>query len=59
MEEVVCRPELIDYQQIRRQEPKENLQLAFALAEQEFGITPLLDPEGRLLASFAQVSLGV
>lgn len=40
------RPDLIDYRQVRRNSPRQNLDLAFSIAESEFGVTKLLDAEG-------------
>jgi len=45
---VFCRPELVDYRQARQRSARENLDMAFKLFEREFGITRLLDPEGRI-----------
>jgi hypothetical protein len=39
------RPEKIDWNQVNRQNNKQNLQLAFNLAESEFSVTKLLDVE--------------
>ncbi|XP_054709316.1 LOW QUALITY PROTEIN: microtubule-actin cross-linking factor 1, isoforms 1/2/3/4/5-like [Uloborus diversus] len=39
------RPDLLDFKSLRTRQAKENLELAFSLAEKEFGITRLLDPE--------------
>jgi len=39
------RPEKIDWNQINKQNNKQNLQLAFNLAESEFSVTKLLDVE--------------
>lgn len=40
------RPDLVDMEVVRRRSNKENLEEAFALAENELGIPRLLDPEG-------------
>ena len=37
---------MIDFNRARRQTPRSNLALAFEVAEQIYGVTPLLDPEG-------------
>lgn len=42
------RPDLVDMEVVRRRSNKENLEEAFALAENELGIPRLLDPEGAL-----------
>ncbi|GIY37949.1 hypothetical protein CEXT_748041 [Caerostris extrusa] len=38
-------PDILDFRSLRSRKAKENLDLAFTLAEKEFGITRLLDPE--------------
>jgi len=43
------RPDLVDYRQARRRPARQNLDMAFNIFEREFGVTRLLDPEGRLL----------
>lgn len=40
------RPNLVDMEVVRRRNNRENLEEAFALAENELGIPRLLDPEG-------------
>lgn len=42
------RPDLVDMEAVRRRSNRENLENAFALAENELGIPRLLDPEGDL-----------
>lgn len=42
----IRRPEKINIEQINRNDNKRNLQLAFDLAESEFNVCKLLDPEG-------------
>ncbi|XP_025047789.1 spectrin beta chain, erythrocytic isoform X3 [Alligator sinensis] len=39
------RPELIDFENLRRSNARHNLEHAFSVAERHLGITPLLDPE--------------
>uniref|UniRef100_A0A3B4ABG3 Spectrin beta chain n=1 Tax=Periophthalmus magnuspinnatus TaxID=409849 RepID=A0A3B4ABG3_9GOBI len=39
------RPDLVDYNALRRSNPTHNLQNAFNVAEQKLGVTKLLDPE--------------
>ncbi|XP_067121193.1 microtubule-actin cross-linking factor 1, isoforms 1/2/3/4/5-like isoform X3 [Centruroides vittatus] len=39
------RPELIEFRSLQGKSPRENLELAFSIAEKEFGVTRLLDPE--------------
>jgi len=43
------RPDLVDYRQARHRPARQNLDMAFNIFEREFGVTRLLDPEGRLL----------
>ncbi|XP_037652637.1 spectrin beta chain, erythrocytic isoform X2 [Sebastes umbrosus] len=39
------RPDLVDYTNLKRSNPTHNLQSAFNVAEQQLGVTKLLDPE--------------
>ncbi|KAJ8340937.1 hypothetical protein SKAU_G00332280 [Synaphobranchus kaupii] len=39
------RPDLVDYGRLQRSNPTHNLQHAFNMAEQQLGVTKLLDPE--------------
>lgn len=48
------RPDLVDMELVRRRSNRENLEDAFALAENELGIPRLLDPEGAPLCFFCQ-----
>lgn len=41
------RPDLIDFRQARNQRPRERMEHAFYVAEKEYGVTRLLDPEGK------------
>ena len=41
------RPHLIDFRAARQRTNRENLEIAFGIAEKEFGVTRLLDAEGR------------
>jgi len=40
------RPDLIDWARVCLQTPRENLRLAFDIAERVYNVTQLLDPEG-------------
>ncbi|XP_052827049.1 plectin isoform X9 [Octopus bimaculoides] len=51
------RPDLVDYRQVRRNTPRQNLNLAFNIAESEFGVTKLLDAEGKFLFSLKYLFL--
>ena len=41
------RPDLIDWRRARTQHARERMENAFYLAEREYGVTRLLDPEGK------------
>lgn len=41
-----CRPDLLDFESLKKCNAHYNLQNAFNLAEKELGLTKLLDPEG-------------
>ena len=43
----VCRPDVVDFRQVQSQTARANLDMAFKLFESEYGVTQLLDPEGR------------
>ena len=45
----IFRPDLIDFGRARKQTARENLRVAFDIAERVFNITPLLDPEGECM----------
>lgn len=42
------RPDLLDWRQARHQHARERMETAFYLAEREYGVTRLLDPEGKI-----------
>lgn len=42
------RPDLVDFRKVQVSTPRQNLEQAFSIAEREFGVTRLLDPEGNL-----------
>lgn len=42
------RPDLIDWRDSRSRRPRERLEQAFHVVEREYGVTRLLDPEGKL-----------
>lgn len=42
------RPDLIDFDKLKKSSAHYNLQNAFNLAEQHLGLTKLLDPEGKI-----------
>lgn len=41
-----CRPDLIEFENLKRSNAHYNLQNAFNVSEKELGLTKLLDPEG-------------
>lgn len=43
----IFRPELVDFRRVHTQTNRQNLEQAFSTAEREFGVTRLLDPEGK------------
>lgn len=43
------RPDLIDWRAARTQHVRERIEKAFYIAEREYGVTRLLDPEGEML----------
>lgn len=47
----VPRPELVDFQNLTKSNARHNLEHAFSVAERHLGITPLLDPEGEVVAA--------
>lgn len=42
----LCRPDVIEFENLKRSNAHYNLQNAFNVAEKELGLTKLLDPEG-------------
>lgn len=49
---ILSRPDLIDFDKLKKSNAHYNLQNAFNLAEQHLGLTKLLDPEGKNSCSF-------
>lgn len=43
------RPDLLDWRKARNDRPRERLETAFHIVEKEYGVTRLLDPEGKLI----------
>lgn len=41
------RPDLLDWRKARNDRPRERLEQAFHIVEKEYGVTRLLDPEGK------------
>lgn len=50
---ILSRPDLIDFDKLKKSNAHYNLQNAFNLAEQHLGLTKLLDPEGKNSCSFS------
>ena len=46
------RPDLVDWKKIDRRQVRERIDLAFHVMEREYGVTRLLDPEGKLTPFF-------
>ena len=46
------RPDLVDWKKIDRRQVRERIDLAFHVMEREYGVTRLLDPEGKLTQFF-------
>ena len=42
-----CRPDLLDWRQVERRDVRERIDLAFHIMDREYGVTRLLDPEGK------------
>lgn len=47
------RPDLVDFRKVQVNSPRQNLEQAFSIAEREFGVTRLLDPEGIVISQLA------
>ena len=43
------RPDLVDWRSLKTCDIRERLESAFSTAEREYGVTRLLDPEGKLI----------
>lgn len=43
----LCRPDVIEFDNLKRSNAHYNLQNAFNVAEKDLGLTKLLDPEGK------------
>ena len=54
-----CRPDLIEFDNLKRSNAHYNLQNAFNIAEKELGLTKLLDPEGKCLYGLANAVLRI
>lgn len=54
------RPDLVDWRTARSSQPRERLDRVFYVAEREYGVTRLLDPEGndRLSVSYRDICVG-
>ena len=45
------RPDLIDWRDVRQRRTRERLETAFHVVEKEYGVTRLLDPEGKIIST--------
>lgn len=54
---ILSRPDLIDFDKLKKSNAHYNLQNAFNLAEQHLGLTKLLDPEGKNSCCFSTSQL--
>ena len=43
-----CRPDLVDWKKVERRQVRERIDTAFHIMEKEYGVTRLLDPEGKM-----------
>ena len=41
------RPDLVDWKKVERRQVRERIDTAFHVMEKEYGVTRLLDPEGK------------
>lgn len=55
----IFRPDLIDWRSVRTRVVRDRLESAFHVAEREYGVTRLLDPEGENTSTFVQVGMSV
>ena len=46
---IIFRPDLLDWRQVERRDVRERIDLAFHIMDREYGVTRLLDPEGELV----------
>ena len=46
------RPDLLEWKQIERRQVRERIDTAFHIMEKEYGVTRLLDPEGKILKHY-------
>ena len=44
-----CRPDLVDWKKVERRQVRERIDTAFHIMEKEYGVTRLLDPEGKMI----------
>jgi len=43
------RPDLVDWKKVEKRHVRERIDQAFHIMEKEYGVTRLLDPEGKML----------
>ena len=46
------RPDLLDWRKVERMRVRERIDLAFHVMDREYGVTRLLDPEGKAYCTF-------
>ena len=51
------RPDLLEWKQIERRQVRERIDTAFHIMEKEYGVTRLLDPEGKILKHYDKTFL--
>ena len=44
---ITCSPDLIDWKKVERRQVRERIDTMFHIMEKEYGVTRLLDPEGK------------
>lgn len=49
------RPDLIDWREARQRRTRERLETAFHVVDKEYGVTRLLDPQGKHDARFSEI----
>ena len=50
------RPDLVDWRSLKACDIRKRLESAFSAAEREYGVTRLLDPEGKLILHVTKIS---
>ena len=50
------RPDLVDWKKVEKRHVRERIDQAFHIMEKEYGVTRLLDPEGKVLSYTYELS---